>query len=270
MKKANKFNWYPMNYFEIKSTLDTLGKMVHEKKSPEFIYLAVNDYCLRKYRLGDAPNFEISRNDLLSLLRCTPSGLLKLIESINSIGAERLFEVRSDLGTQEGLARDWLGTIYNPNLLKLLGIENTHYITLHNNKNTPDDFIEGIQLNESKGTRKKNKFESEIKSVIDYYNQVSGKSLGYGNKVTNKTISARLSEGHSLEDFYKVIDVFYVKWGNDPKMGTYFVPSTIFNGKFAERLLIDREVSPQEKAIKDSNASEMIFNFLNNSGAANV
>lgn len=54
---------------------------------------------------------------------------------------------------------------------------------------------------------------------------------------TLKPINARINEGYAYEDFVAVITHFQKKWGNDPKFSDYLQPSTLFNGKFDERLV---------------------------------
>src|SRR5699024_409253 len=69
----------------------------------------------------------------------------------------------------------------------------------------------------------------------------AGKSFKPSSSGTRKQIKARWNEGHRLDDFKKVIDTCCQKWkgqifSNGQAGDRYLQPSTLFNGKFDERL----------------------------------
>jgi uncharacterized phage protein (TIGR02220 family) len=77
--------------------------------------------------------------------------------------------------------------------------------------------------------------------IIKYLNEKSEKNYKHTASATKKLIKARWNEGHRLDDFKKVIDICCVNWkgkdfGNGQKGDMYLRPSTLFNGKFNERL----------------------------------
>lgn len=73
----------------------------------------------------------------------------------------------------------------------------------------------------------------DVADVINHFNSVTGQKLKASAKSHSENISARLSEGHSIEDLKMVIDSKYKEWVNDSKMAQYIRPSTLFQvGKF--------------------------------------
>lgn len=102
------------------------------------------------------------------------------------------------------------------------------------------------QLNTNKNVKNvenvKNEKESiPYASIIEYLNEKSGRKFNHKSAGNKKLIKARWNEGHNLDDFKQVIDVCSYNWkGKDfggGKLGDqYLQPSTLFNGKFDERL----------------------------------
>jgi uncharacterized phage protein (TIGR02220 family) len=70
-----------------------------------------------------------------------------------------------------------------------------------------------------------------IQHIIDYLNQQTNRAYTNKAKDAVRAINARISEGHKLEDFKKVIDIKTKQW-----MGTefenYLRPITLFGTKF--------------------------------------
>lgn len=84
-------------------------------------------------------------------------------------------------------------------------------------------------------------YDQDCKAVIDYLNFKLGTNYRSSSKDIRKNIYARFKEGHTLEDFYKVIDVKCAEWNCEPKKGEkdmrpYLRPSTLFGKKFEEYL----------------------------------
>lgn len=69
-------------------------------------------------------------------------------------------------------------------------------------------------------------------SIIDYLNRKTSKNFKLSSQKTKTRIKARLSEGYSLDDFKKVIDVKTSQWKNDKTMCKYLRPETLFGTKF--------------------------------------
>lgn len=77
--------------------------------------------------------------------------------------------------------------------------------------------------------------------IIKYLNEKAGKRFKHTANKTKELIRARWNEGNRLEDFKQVIDVCCQKWSgqvfsNGQNGDEYLRPSTLFNGKFDERL----------------------------------
>lgn len=89
--------------------------------------------------------------------------------------------------------------------------------------------------------------------IVDYLNKKARKNFKHTANKTRSLIRARWNEGHRLEDFKHVIDVCVDKWSgqvfsNGQPGDNYLKPSTLFNGKFDERLNWKREkASSQHK-----------------------
>ena len=79
---------------------------------------------------------------------------------------------------------------------------------------------------------KDNKNKQLIIDIVEYLNEKAGKNFKAGSKTTASHISARLSEGYTVDDFKTVIDNKVAEWGNDPKMSQYLRPETLFGTKF--------------------------------------
>lgn len=67
--------------------------------------------------------------------------------------------------------------------------------------------------------------------IISYLNAKLGTSYRATTKATQEHINARLKDGFTVEDFYKVIDNRCKEW-KGTKMAEYLRPSTLFGPKF--------------------------------------
>lgn len=90
----------------------------------------------------------------------------------------------------------------------------------------------------------------DVSFVIDYLNQKTGKNFKANASATKKFISGRMREGHTLEDFKRVIDVKYKQWVNDPHFKNYLRPSTLFNPTNFENYLNENEEPKQQQSIR--------------------
>jgi len=69
--------------------------------------------------------------------------------------------------------------------------------------------------------------------IIAYLNEKTGKSFRANSRETKRLISGRLSEGYTVSDFFRVIDVKAEAWNHPPKPGKedmrpYLRPQTLF------------------------------------------
>lgn len=99
------------------------------------------------------------------------------------------------------------------------------------------------QRNNNKNVNKDKNVKEQIPyaEIINHLNEKAGKNFKSATSKTRELIQARWNEGNRLKDFIKVIDVCCEKWSgktfsNGQAGDTYLQPSTLFNGKFDERL----------------------------------
>lgn len=92
--------------------------------------------------------------------------------------------------------------------------------------------------------------------VIEYLNRKTGKAYRPSTDKTKKLISARFSDGFTLEDFNTVIDIKTEQWLGT-EMEKYLRPETLFGTKFEGYLnecrtksTKPRVMTPEEKAAK--------------------
>lgn len=106
----------------------------------------------------------------------------------------------------------------------------------------PQEIIGKAMDSKSAASLDKNeeKYEKEAKEIIEHFNHVS-KSRMKLTKERKKRIIRLLKEGYTKEDFFNVHIYFYETWGSNPKMAPYFRPSTLYNGKFEERVTEAKE-----------------------------
>lgn len=77
----------------------------------------------------------------------------------------------------------------------------------------------------------------QTRPIIDYLNEKTGKAFQHTSQKTRSLISARLSEGRSLEDFKTVIDLKSTQWLGKPEMAKYLRPETLFSAAHFESYL---------------------------------
>jgi phage replication O-like protein O len=99
----------------------------------------------------------------------------------------------------------------------------------------------GETVNQERKIKENIKESIPYKEIINFLNEKTGKNFSPKTKKTKDLISARWNEGKRLDDFKAVINHFSKKWmGITFKDGTpaeeYLRPSTLFNGKFDERV----------------------------------
>lgn len=87
--------------------------------------------------------------------------------------------------------------------------------------------------------------EYPYKAIVDYLNDKTGKRFEDKSEDTRRFIKARIDEGHTVEEFFRVIDNMVAKWKGDPKMDDYLRPSTLFGTKFESYLNVRMDL-PQK------------------------
>lgn len=90
----------------------------------------------------------------------------------------------------------------------------------------------------------KDKYIAEVTEIIDYLNTQTGKRYR-AESAQSKHIRARLSEGYTVEDCKRVIDIKVKEWlGND--MEKYLRPETLFNATKFENYINQGTKKPRK------------------------
>ncbi len=96
----------------------------------------------------------------------------------------------------------------------------------------------------------KNKSDS-VSEVIDHLNKVINAKYKSSTKSHAENISARLNDGHSVNDLKLVIDSKSKEWASDKKMSQYLRPSTLFSVSKFQGYLMQAKPIMQSSAPKD-------------------
>src|SRR5699024_955941 len=160
-----------------------------------------------------------------------------------------------ELNIKESTVRDYIDLLKEDEMIKVNSTNKYSLITVVNWELYQHEENENRQQNDNKMTAEgqQNDTNKNVKNVenvkehipdaeiVDYLNEKAGKKFKSTTNKTRDQIKARWNEGHRLEDFKQVIDVCCQKWkgqifSNGQKGDTYLQPSTLYNGKFDERL----------------------------------
>lgn len=87
--------------------------------------------------------------------------------------------------------------------------------------------------------------------IISYLNQKINSSYKATSKETQRLIKARIEQGFTLKDFYKVIDIKYDEWFKTD-MAKFLRPQTLFGTKFESYLNQLPSESEKSKAVKNN------------------
>lgn len=90
----------------------------------------------------------------------------------------------------------------------------------------------------------KSKYPDELYiDVIDYFNKITGFKYRPDSKATRTLIYNRLSEGFTVENLKKVIEIKAEEWIGNPKYEMYLRPATLFNEDKFESYLNQKRTS---------------------------
>lgn len=96
----------------------------------------------------------------------------------------------------------------------------------------------------------------EIRAILNYLNEETGRSFRPTDRKTRALITARLEEGHRVSDFLTVIDNKTRQWLGDEKMEEFLTPRTLFSADhFADYLAqtpTKKEMGKQKKSPVDT------------------
>lgn len=86
--------------------------------------------------------------------------------------------------------------------------------------------------NDKNDKNKDNKLSTFVDEIVEHLNTKTGKSFKSNSVKTKKMIKARLTEGFTVDDFKKVIDIKSERWLKTSDMSQYLRPETLFGTKF--------------------------------------
>ncbi|MDV6379252.1 conserved phage C-terminal domain-containing protein [Sporosarcina sp. GW1-11] len=148
------------------------------------------------------------------------------------------------------------GYLLSTSAYNKMKMDNTKWYRIdYSTLNTQPTWMDVSTLNESVGlpiTKERVEMNHDaIQAVIDYLNQQTNKQFKANAAATKKSINARLTEGYTVDDFKRVIDLKVSQWQNDPKFRSYLRPSTLFNPTNFENYLnevpaVTRQKKPRE------------------------
>ncbi|WP_368263442.1 phage replisome organizer N-terminal domain-containing protein [Clostridium disporicum] len=116
---------------------------------------------------------------------------------------------------------------------KLL-IESSKKSSDKSNDNSSDTSSDVVALEEDKEKEEEREEDIDINiysEIIDYLNSKANTNYRVNNKKTRASINARITEGFTIDDFKKVIDIKSSEWLNT-NMQQYLRPETLFGTKF--------------------------------------
>lgn len=183
----------------------------------------------------------------------------KGITTQNVRTALRRFE-KYEFLTDESTNRNRLITIVNWHVYQQ---EESQTNRVTNRQLTGNQQATNRQLTANKNDKnvKNEKEHIPYAEIVNYLNEKADKKFKSTTNKTKEQIRARWNEGHRLDDFKKVIDTCCSKWkgqifSNGQKGDTYLQPSTLFNGKFDERLNWSMVKSEPSKPVKTKDEIE--------------
>ena len=107
---------------------------------------------------------------------------------------------------------------------------------------TPDKNVNNAKnVKEEDIVGQKPRQQIPYKEIIDFFNEVTGKSFKHTTNGTKSHIRARWSEGFRIDDFKEVIKEKNYEWANNPDMEQYIRPTTLFGTKFESYLQAAKE-----------------------------
>lgn len=109
------------------------------------------------------------------------------------------------------------------------------------NENPNDENREPIPNTEQLQDKSKaDTLKAATAEIIAYLNAKTGKRFQSNNKQTQEHVSARLSDGYTVEDFKRVIDNKCATWLGDEKMDAFLNPQTLFRPSHFDCYLNER------------------------------
>ena len=102
-----------------------------------------------------------------------------------------------------------------------------------------------------KGDCKGDEYEDDIRDILSYLNDRTGRHFHYSTKATQNIIRARLKDNYTPDDFRTVIDNKVAEWGSDKKMCKYLRPSTLFTDQHFEEYLNQGSIPVENQQMQE-------------------
>lgn len=150
------------------------------------------------------------------------------------------------------------GSSQRRNVIQLVNY-NKHQFPVPDNDNLDDNKVDNQDSKETNNKPNNKPNKDVISEVLNDLNKLTGKNFRSSTKDYQRTISARLSEGYSLEDFKKVNELKYNEWKNDTKFSKFLRPATLYCAKhFDSYLNSDNPQSLQEDSFQSLYNSDLV------------
>lgn len=114
---------------------------------------------------------------------------------------------------------------------------------------TPKDGLRTYERTNER-TNRAAAFSSDIKTIIEFFNDATGKKYKPNSKEASKLITQLLKDSFSIDDFKYVITVKNEQWKDDPKMSQFIRPSTLFRRAKFEEYLNDKSEAQQQNEVE--------------------
>jgi uncharacterized phage protein (TIGR02220 family) len=90
----------------------------------------------------------------------------------------------------------------------------------------------------------------EIQEILTYLNRATEKNFNLITPTNQYEIKKRLSEGYTVADFKKVVDIKTAEWGGDRAKARHLNPHTLFGDKFDsylnQRVVKQKRLAPNQ------------------------
>lgn len=110
-------------------------------------------------------------------------------------------------------------------------------------------------------TKKDDQNEKDIQAIVDYLNEKTQSKYSAKTNETRKSITARLKDGYTVDDFKAVIDSKVKEWFNDADMRKYLRPSTLFRPSNFESYLNEANRPAVKSKNQFNNFEQNKYNF---------
>lgn len=174
-------------------------------------------------------------NFAIKLAKHMPYTIDVIHKSLHELLTEGVIKVDSCKLLQKRMIHDNLVSIERENAGRKGGFATAKKIAKATAKEAANSEYENEYENEDE-YKDEYKDKGIVKGIIDDLNEVLGTSYKHNSQKTKETITARLNEGFTIEDFKTVHRKMLKAWGADDKMVKYLRPITLYSNKFESYL----------------------------------